>query len=337
MALGRFRGATRRRASAIVLLFLAFLMAGTACGRKEDGGPVAGGPGTAGTAPAAGQPAPQAPAAGVRHLVDVDPLIPCRIAPPGVTVRPTPGQVKEVAAVRWYVNGAAAEIGPRLSPSAFRRGDRILAAVTLRVDGVETLATTREVLAGNSPPSVTGVRAEPENPVSGGAIRVSSAGSDADGDAVRVRYEWYIDNVLTHGNEESVVLKGVKRGSIVHVRAIPNDGIVDGAWEVSPGYRVVNGLPVVKSQVPKEMPSDGRFVHRIEAEDPDGDPLTYTLRKAPPGMTLNGSTLEWQVPDGFLGRPFDVVVEISDGQGGSTVQNISMTIQPPPKPQAAAP
>jgi len=54
-------------------------------------------------------------------------------------------------------------------------------------------------------------------------------------------------------------------------------------------------------------------------------------------MALNGSTLEWQVPDGFHGRPVQIVVEISDGQGGSTVQNISMTIQPPQKQRSAAP
>jgi len=184
---------------------------------------------------------------------------------------------------------------------------------------------------------VTGVRMEPENPVSGGTVRVTSTGSDADGDAVKVHYEWYVDNVLAYGNDDKVVLKGVRRGSQVHVKAIPNDGIVDGAWMETPRCQVVNGLPIVKSQVPKEVPADGRFVYRIEAEDPDGDPLTYSLKKGPPGMALNGSTLEWQVPDGFHGRPVQIVVEISDGQGGSTVQNISMTIQPPQKQRSAEP
>lgn len=336
MGTGRIRGATRRgAASAIALLCLALLITGPACGKKEGGGDPAGVPGI--SAVGVGRPGQgSTPATGARHQVDLDPLIPSRITPPGVTVRPSPGQVKEVTAVRWYVNGAEAEVGPRLSPSAFRRGDRILAAVTLRVDGVDTLATTREVLAGNSPPSAAGVRMEPENPVSGGTVRVTSGGSDADGDAVKVRYEWYVDNVLAHGNDEKVVLKGVKKGSLVHVKAIPNDGIVDGAWEETPRYRVVNGLPVVKSQVPKEIPADGRFVYRIEAEDPDGDPLTYSLKKGPPGMVLSGSTLEWQVPEGFFGRPVEIVTEISDGEG-TTVQNISMTVQPPRKPQAAAP
>jgi len=333
----RFCSATRTRASAIALLCLAFLLTGAACGKKEDGGRIADGSGVAAPASPSGKSAGQATGAGGKHQVDLDPLIPCRVTPPGVTVRPSPGQVKEVTEVRWYVNGAEAEIGPRLSPSAFRRGDRILAAVTLRVNGVETLATTREVLAGNSPPAVTGVRMEPENPVSGGTVRVTSTGSDADGDAVKVHYEWYVDNVLAYGNDDKVVLKGVRRGSQVHVKAIPNDGIVDGAWMETPRCQVVNGLPIVKSQVPKEVPADGRFVYRIEAEDPDGDPLTYSLKKGPPGMALNGSTLEWQVPDVFHGRPVQIVVEISDGQGGSTVQNISMTIQPPQKQRSAAP
>lgn len=334
MAIGMF--SARKRSWAAALLGFALLLAGPGCGKKEGGGATEAKPGSPGTPSAGAGQAAAPPAAGGRHQVDVDPLIPCRITPPGVTVRPSPGQVKEVTAVRWFVNGADADTGPRLPASAFRRGDRIHAAVTLKVDGFETLAKTREVTAGNSPPSVTGVRVEPGNPVSGGTVRVSSGGSDADGDEVKVRYEWYIDNVLTYGNDEKVVLKGVKKGSLVHVKAIPSDGIVDGAWEETPRYRVVNGLPVVKSQVPGEIPADGRFVYRIEAEDPDSDPLTYALKKAPPGMELSGSTLEWRVPEGFLGRPVEIVVEISDGEG-TTSQKISMTVQPPRNPQAGAP
>ncbi|MBE0602631.1 MAG: hypothetical protein IH611_03245 [Deltaproteobacteria bacterium] len=324
-----------RWAATAALVGLLVLFTGPGCGKKEGGGSPAGGPGPSPSESAV--PGKSAVPAAGRHEVDLDHLISCRITPPGITVKPSPGHVREVTEVRWYVNGAEGETGPRLSPSAFRRGDRIFAAVTLRVDGAETLATTREVLAGNSPPSVTVARIEPANPVSGGAVRAFAEGSDADGDAVRIRYEWYVDNVLIFGNDEKVVLKGIRRGSTLHVKATPNDGIVNGAWQETPRFMVVNGLPVVTSKVPEEMPADGRFIYRIAAEDPDGDPLTYSLKKGPPGMALNGSTLEWQVPAASHGRPIEVVVEISDGQGGTTVQNISMTIQPPRQPQAVAP
>jgi hypothetical protein len=46
-------------------------------------------------------------------------------------------------------------------------------------------------------------------------------------------------------------------------------------------------------------------------------------------MSISGSTLEWQVPPEFLGTNVEAVVVISDGDGGQTVQTVSMTIQPP--------
>jgi len=250
-------------------------------------------------------------------------------------VKSTPGKAKEVKGVRWFVNGAETESGPRLSPSRFQRGDRIHAIVALRVDGADKIMTTRETPAGNSPPIVTGIRVDPVNPVSGGTVRAIVTGSDADDDPLKLRFEWYVDDAPVPGTEERNVLKGVKRGAHVYAKVTPNDGIVDGAWMISPRYLVVNGLPVVKSRIPKDIPPDGNFIHRIEAEDPDGDPLTYTLKKGPPGMTLTGSTLAWKVPDGYYGQSIEVVVEISDGEDSRTIQNISMTIQPPRKPQAA--
>ncbi|MEW6719792.1 MAG: hypothetical protein AB1346_05030, partial [Thermodesulfobacteriota bacterium] len=87
--------------------------------------------------------------------------------------------------------------------------------------------------------------------------------------------------------------------------------------------------PVVRSEMPKELAPGRKFVYRIEAEDPDGDALAYTLKSGPPGMSLSGNVLEWQVPDGFLGQEVAAVVEISDGRDSRTVQNITMTIQPP--------
>lgn len=329
MDFGRFPARNGRRAAVAALLFVFLVFPGPGCGKREGGGSPAAAPGVSGPPSATPDKAGVRAAVGGRHEVDIDPLIPTRITPPGITVKPSPGHAREVTGIRWYVNGSQAETGPRLSPSRFGRGDRIYAEVTLRVDGTTALAKTREAPAGNSPPALSAVRIEPVNPVSGGIVRASAVGGDADGDALRIRYEWYVDNVLVPGDDEKIALKGVKKGALVHARAVPNDGIEDGAWAESPRYRVVNGLPVVKSQLPKEIPADGNFRYRIEAEDPDGDPLTYDLKKGPPGMVLNGSTLEWQVPKGNLGQSVEVLVEISDGEDSRTVLALSITVQPP--------
>ena len=261
--------------------------------------------------------------------VFVVPSSPSRIAPPSISVKSPPKHGAEVLLVRWFVNGGEQESGPLLSPSGFQRGDRIRANAKLRAEGGEILLTTPEVLAVNALPAVTDVRIEPRVPTSGSTVRAIPQGQDADGDSLKFKYGWYVNDSSAAGSGDSLTLTGVRKGSWVHVTVTPNDGFADGAWRDSPRYQVVNALPVVKSVLPKELPPGRRFIYRIVAEDPDGDPLTYALTKAPPGMVLRGETLEWQVPEESIGVNVEAVVVISDNDGGQTVQNISMTIQPP--------
>ena len=321
-----------RREAAALLLAFCLAIAGAGCG-KRGGEPQQGAP--AGPEPPSGTPsavtlegAAPVPSSGGFSVV-VAPSSPSRIAPPSVSVKSPSGKGAEVLEARWSVNGGEQESGPSLSPSRFQRGDRIRANVKLRVGGGEVLLGTPEVSAVNALPAVTDVRIEPRAPTSGSTVKAITQGQDADGDSLKFKYKWYVNDLPVDGESESLVLNGVKKGAWVHVSVTPNDGFADGAWRDSPRYQVVNGLPVVKSVLPKELPPDRRFIYRIVAEDPDGDPLTYTLSKAPPGMLLHGETIEWQVPDAAIGANVNAEVVISDDEGGQTVQSISMTIQPP--------
>ncbi len=65
----------------------------------------------------------------------------------------------------------------------------------------------------------------------------------------------------------------------------------------------------------------------LAATDPDGDPLTYKLVKGPPDMFLdpNTSTLTWYVTSEDIGD-YDIVLEVSDGQGGVTQQMFILSV-----------
>lgn len=258
--------------------------------------------------------------------VSVAPSSPSRIAPPSVSVKSPTKQGAEVLNVQWIVNGGEQESGLLLSPSGFQRGDRIQAAVKLRAGGEELLLTTPEVVAVNALPGVIDVRLEPQAPTAGSTVRAITQALDPDGDPVTLKYRWYVNDAVVPGEGESLTLKGVKKGSWIHVTVTPNDGAADGAWKESPRYQVVNAPPVVNNAAPTSMPVSRLLTHTIVAEDPDGDPLTYALVSGPAGCVLSGATLTWQVADSDMGRTSKFVIRISDDDGASTV--LTMTLNP---------
>lgn len=321
----------RRRAAAALLFAFGLAVAGGGCGKRE--GPSQPGAlladrdsSTGKTAATVGQ-GNISTHPGREFSVVVAPSSPSRIAPPSVSVKSPPGQGAEILSVKWLVNGAETEGGPLFAPSRFQRGDRIQAVVKLHLGGDgEILRTTTEVVAVNALPAVTDVRIEPLSPITGSEVRAVVQAQDPDGDTLTYKFQWYVDNLVVPGGGASLILKGVKKGSLVHVAVTPNDGFADGAWKYSPRYRVLNALPVVKNQPPTTVPPSRVLIHTIVAEDPDGDPLAYTLVKGPAGMALSGATLTWEVSDRDLDKPAEVVIRISDDDGASTV--LTMILNP---------
>lgn len=257
--------------------------------------------------------------------VIVVPASPSRIAPPSISFLPPPEQGTEIVSIRWIVNGSDRAEGPALSPDLFERGDEIGAEVIMRSENGDTHLATEKVVAVNALPAVTEVGIEPRAPVSGGTVHAIVTALDPDGDSLTFRYRWFVDNVAVPGEGASLVLNGVRKGSFVHVAVTPNDGIADGAWKYSPRHEIVNGPPVVSSKAPTTIPPSRVLVYTIVAEDPDGDPLSYSLVKGNERMSLSGSTLTWNVSDEDIGNAAEIVIRISDNQGGETVLTMNLT------------
>jgi len=259
--------------------------------------------------------------------VRVIPSTPSRLDPPKAVVAAGSDAPHSTYTVTWRINGNEGPDGERLAPDRFTRGDRIQAVVKWNAGGVEKQASSREVSAVDSPPTLGEIRLDPLAPVTGGTVRVVYAEDDLDGEKVPSKCRWYVDDKEVPGTGEVLSLKGVRKGSWVHARVETAGVNGPGPWRYSTKCMVVNSPPVVRSSLPLTVPADRRFVYRIAAEDPDGDPLTYTLEKGPPGMTLAGPTLEWQVPPDYLGRNAEIAVRIADGSGGATRLDINMTVR----------
>jgi hypothetical protein len=157
----------------------------------------------------------------------------------------------------------------------------------------------------------------------GDVLMVEAQATDIDGDPVSLLYSW-TKNDAPAGNAARIAAQ-VMRGDKIRVSVTPYDG---------QSY----GTPVVLEREMRNSPpsfvehrnfsfSNGRYSYQVQADDPDGDTLAYSLVAPPEGMTIDRSTgeLVWNVPPDFKGnRP--VTISADDGHGGIAQYTIIISI-----------
>ena len=234
---------------------------------------------------------------------------------------------------QWFANGKPIpeETGATLSPTMLNRGDEVSVAVT-PLDGHATgpAYLTAPVKVANSPPVVKQVVLEPKELVIGKPLRAQVEGSDADRDEIRYTFEWWKNNELvSQGEEGSFQTTGLGRDDTIVVAVTPHDHDGPGERVYSQPLTITNTSPSITSTPPTALVA-GRYVYAVTAQDPEGDPLTYSLETAPPGMTINEKTgqIQWQVTPDLTG-PQEVRVVVNDGQDGSSFQDFTLTLPTP--------
>ena len=83
------------------------------------------------------------------------------------------------------------------------------------------------------------------------------------------------------------------------------------------------------------------YRYQVQAVDPDGGPLTYSLAQAPLGMTIQASTglITWAPAEADEGKTYPVRVRVEDGLGGANEHSFPVTVSdtnesdPPPNYQ----
>jgi hypothetical protein len=156
---------------------------------------------------------------------------------------------------------------------------------------------------------------------------VETDGYDADGDAVQFEILWRKnDQPAGTGNR---LTAPVKRGEKVTVTITPFDGKERGK-SATLSREVVNTPPAIEGQELFQV-SDNDVTFHVRASDADGDPLMYSLKDAPAGMSIDRKTgrMRWVTSPGTTGKvPFTVIV--SDGAGGETTALFTVTVAEQP-------
>ena len=238
---------------------------------------------------------------------------------------------------QWMANGYPLrdQTGPTLTPtpSMLQRGDRVT------VDLVPTRGMvqgphyqTVPVVVGNTPPVVTNLSIErPADPHA--PVLAKMDASDADRDEMQFDFRWSRNGkVVKQGSEEILDTTGFQAKDTLEVEVTPRDRSSVGKAVRSESMYVGNSPPKIVS-APADLIGRERYEYRVKAVDGDGDPLSFQLEVAPPGMMIDKETgqLVWQIPLEQLGS-HRVRIVAEDGQGGKAFQEFDFTLPPSSKP-----
>lgn len=225
----------------------------------------------------------------------------------------SPAAFPQGSVVEWHLNGMkfTSAGSSREFPSGILKRDDVLQAYIVK-DG-ERIATNR-IIVRNSPPAVTRAVIMPDNPSALSRVSVHVTAEDDDSDIIFFRYAWIVNG--KRAGEGPELHEPLKRGDRITVEVYPADG-KDSGLPVTLKTVAVNAPPVVKDGVDE---FDGAvYRYRMNAVDPDGDTLAYSLGRGPSGMKLDAVTgvAAWEFGDAAGEYPLEAAV--TDGHGGKTV------------------
>ena len=233
---------------------------------------------------------------------------------------------------QWMVNDSEIEKAnaPVFQSDSLKRGDRI--KVRISVAGEDKTYISDEVIVANTPPQIQSAKLIPQNPKKGDNLKVEVKTVDEDNDAVSLLYEWFVNGKPSGKTSEAVAINElIKTGDKMSVKITPRDGEVEGI-PVTLSSFIANSPPNVSPNITASF-NGLVYTSKVMADDPEGDPLTYTLKAEPKGMTIdpNSGVITWEVKVEDKGE-HNIIVSVTDGHGGETIVPFTARISftPPP-------
>jgi hypothetical protein len=179
------------------------------------------------------------------------------------------------------------------------------------------------VAAWNASPEIRGLQFVGGDGRPGNTLGVVAEGTDADGDAVQLEIAWRKNG--QPAGTGNLLAAPAKRGDKVSVTVTPFDGKERGK-SATLFREILNTPPAIEGQEQFQV-TDNAVTFHVRASDADGDPLMYSLKEAPAGMSIDRKAgfVRWVTSPGTTGKvPFTVVV--SDGSGGESAARFTVTI-----------
>ena len=216
-----------------------------------------------------------------------------------------------------------------LKSETFKKGDPIRVRV-IPSDGKEAgkpfLSDPVRIL--NSQPVIQEVRIEPMMPYATDDLKVFVKSSDADGDFVNYTYQWEKNGVILSEETKEILGRGqFKKGDSITVSVTPDDSEVVGKIKESESVIISNSPPIIVSS-PKTSIEGTTYVYQVKANDPDDDPIVFSLKSGPQKMEIDKNTglIRWEIRKGDKGSHL-IEIESSDNAGARSFQRFTLVVR----------
>ena len=182
----------------------------------------------------------------------------------------------------------------------------------------------------NHPPVITNLKAEPEAVSPTGVCQIECVASDEDGD--ELSYEWSARDGDISGDGAAVNWSAPESEGIYNITVEVTDG---NGGEVTDSIAItvrVNRLPTITSLIAdKDWVTPLGSCHiRCNAEDSDGDKLSYEWSASGGGISSAGSAVTWRAPEAV--GIHNITVVVTDGYGGEDTRSLTVSVSPNPPP-----
>jgi RHS repeat-associated protein len=89
-----------------------------------------------------------------------------------------------------------------------------------------------------------------------------------------------------------------------------------------------NQAPQIASRPVTETWEGSAYIYFVRADDPENDPLKFSLLASPQGMTIDATTglIRWSPAAGTAGSTARVVIAVGDGQGNQATQSFDLKV-----------
>jgi hypothetical protein len=150
-------------------------------------------------------------------------------------------------------------------------------------------------------PEITGVQLDPPDPTSQDFIHAQPVLKHPDMQFVKYSYQWYVNgDAAPDGRNNALDRQYFKKGDAVYCRVKAVRGKIEAKPIDSDEVNIGNSPPILNLLPVPPFDIPGEFRYTINAEDPDGDPVTYRLL-APldRGVVLDGKTgvIRWYIDE----------------------------------------